>query len=357
MKIKWIIPVVAAAYLFTGCALLPQEEQLPEAPILRAFTGEQHTLVAVARGDIVNEETITCSYDAAQQELLSFPVGGERIAELYVRVGSQVKEGQLIAELDNTQLIKQIAQQKLVVEDLQRQTAQAKEKLDLNYERVSRLSDAATADPGRFSDQKRSANQTCLELADEYDYLDQLLSVETTALENLEYQLTQRQIYASFDGTILAVTQSGNNNSVFFAGQTVAVMADLSAGAFTTTFGEGLLKEGDLVTIVCDDMDREARVAEITDAKNGKKTASFQLLDPDASLSAGMKGKITLVTERREDVLYLPVTTVKSNNNVYYVYYVDENGLRGTKTVEIGLAAGGIIEIVSGLEEGEMVLR
>ena len=58
MKRKWIIPVVAAACLCAGCALLPQEEQLPDAPVLRAFTGDQHTLVAVERGDIVKEEII-----------------------------------------------------------------------------------------------------------------------------------------------------------------------------------------------------------------------------------------------------------------------------------------------------------
>ena len=100
MRLKWVVPVVAAACLCTGCALLPQEEHLPDAPVLRAFTGEQHTLIAVARGDIVREEAITCSYDASQQELLSFPVGGEKIAELYIRPGSQVKKGQLLAELD-----------------------------------------------------------------------------------------------------------------------------------------------------------------------------------------------------------------------------------------------------------------
>lgn len=361
MKRKWIIPVVAAAYLCAGCALLPQEEQLPDAPVLRAFSGEQHTLVTVERGDIIKEETITCSYDAAKQEFLSFPVGGERIAELYIRPGSQVKEGQLLAELDNVQLTKDIQQQKLNVQDLQRRTDQAKEKLDLNYERVSRLGDAAAANPGRFSGQKSSANRTCLELADEYEYLEKLLAVEKTALENLEFQLTQRRIYAPFDGTVLTVTQSSNSSSTFFAGQTVAVIADLSTGSFTATFSQGLLSKGDEVTIVCDDGERQVVVAEITDGAGGKKNATFQLLAPDPTLKAGMKGKITIITERRDDVLYLPVTTVKSTNtngnNVYYVFCVDENGLKYTKVVEIGMAAGGVMEIVSGLEEGEMVLR
>lgn len=361
MKRKWIIPVVAAACLCAGCALLPQEEQLPDAPVLRAFTGDQHTLVAVERGDIVKEEIITCSFDAARQELLSFPIGGERIAELYIRTGSQVKQGQLLAELDNTQLNDRIKQQKLIVEDLQRRTDQAKEKLALNYERVSRLGEAAAADPGRFSGQKKSANQTCLELADEFDYLEKLLNVEKTALENMESQLTQRQIYAPFDGTILTVTQSNGSDSVFFAGQTVAVMADLSSGTFNATFPKGMLEEGSMVTIVCDNGEHEAQVAEVTEGSGGKKSATFRLLTPDPTLQAGTKGKIAVITERRDDVLYLPVTTVKNTNttgnNVYYVYCLDENGLRYTKIVETGLSAGGIVEIVSGLEEGEMVLR
>lgn len=38
------------------------------------------------------------------------------------------------------------------------------------------------------------------------------------------------------------------------------------------------------------------------------------------------------------------------------VYYQDENGLKVYKTVEIGLSANGMTEIVSGLVPGECVI-
>jgi multidrug efflux pump subunit AcrA (membrane-fusion protein) len=38
------------------------------------------------------------------------------------------------------------------------------------------------------------------------------------------------------------------------------------------------------------------------------------------------------------------------------VYYVDEEGMRAYKPVEIGIAANGMVEILSGLEEGETII-
>ena len=46
-----------------------------------------------------------------------------------------------------------------------------------------------------------------------------------------------------------------------------------------------------------------------------------------------------------------------SYDNNYLVYYVDETGMKRSKPVEIGLKANGLIEIVSGVEEGEMVIQ
>ena len=56
-------------------------------------------------------------------------------------------------------------------------------------------------------------------------------------------------------------------------------------------------------------------------------------------------------------MLYLPASAVSSYDNNYLVYYVDETGMKRSKPVEIGLKANGLIEIVSGVEEGEMVIQ
>lgn len=357
MKRKWILPLLAAAWLCTACSLLPKEEELPDAPVMRAFPGERYTMVEVVRGDIIKTETIECSYSAAEQEMLSFAVGGERIAELYVSPGYQVKAGDLLAELDNTQINREIAAQQVVVSDLQRQTDQAKEALDMQYERLSRLNDAAAADYSRFDSQRDSANLTCLEMEDEYNYLAELLAVEQMALKNLQEELSRRQIYAGIDGTVLTITQSSSSETALYAGQVVCIVADLTTGSFTANVKDGLLQQGDTVMIVYDSVEHEAQVTELLDASGGKKTVRFQLSTPDLSLSAGTRGKITLETERREDVLCVPTGAVEQMDSANIVYYVDENGLKSSKIVETGLMAGGLVEIVSGLEEGEMVIQ
>jgi hypothetical protein len=38
------------------------------------------------------------------------------------------------------------------------------------------------------------------------------------------------------------------------------------------------------------------------------------------------------------------------------VYYQDEHGMKNYKIVEVGMAANGMIEVISGLTEGECII-
>ena len=56
-------------------------------------------------------------------------------------------------------------------------------------------------------------------------------------------------------------------------------------------------------------------------------------------------------------VLSISKNALHSLDDEYYVYYVDENGLRQMKTVEVGLIGNSHVEIISGLTEGEQIIR
>ena len=69
------------------------------------------------------------------------------------------------------------------------------------------------------------------------------------------------------------------------------------------------------------------------------------------------KGEINIVTARKENTLYLPKESVRNAGDRYYVYTVGEDGLRNVVWVEVGLRGDGVIEILSGLNEGDKVIR
>ena len=75
----------------------------------------------------------------------------------------------------------------------------------------------------------------------------------------------------------------------------------------------------------------------------------------DQTVISGLRGLIAIQFESRVDVLVLPVEAVAGTLDSGSVY-VEENGQRVEKQVELGASDGHNIEIVSGLDEGQEVL-
>jgi len=82
----------------------------------------------------------------------------------------------------------------------------------------------------------------------------------------------------------------------------------------------------------------------------------LKLKNPSFEMEDGAKGSVVLVLDSREDVLMLGQGAVSEINGQSIVYYQKEDGMKGYKEIETGLIANRMVEIISGLEEGEMVI-
>lgn len=359
MNRKWIIPVIAAAFLCTSCALFPEEEVLPEAPVLREAGARNYTQVEVLRGDLVAKTRIICKYQPAVEEALHFPMSDEIISQAYVKQGDEVTAGTLLMELENSDLHRQIEAQQETLDLLNLQITQTDEKLGLYYERCALL-DRASAVSSAYSYQSEAADRTCLQLYEELEYLNKLLEVEQMAMDELQQELSQRQIYATMDGTVTYVAKpNADRRWTTTAGVTMCKVSDLTTSSFAAEVTKGILKKGDSVIITYNEADHEAKVTGVTPhaKKEDMEKVTFQLEILDADLSTETKGEVIVETGRKENVLYLPESAVVTLDRVEIVYYLDENGIKDSKVVETGMEANGYIEIVSGLEEGEMVIK
>ncbi|WP_306366315.1 efflux RND transporter periplasmic adaptor subunit [Nocardiopsis sp. CC223A] len=76
----------------------------------------------------------------------------------------------------------------------------------------------------------------------------------------------------------------------------------------------------------------------------------------DVQVFAGVQGKLSISTGKVEDVVVVPVTSVRGTTGEGEVIVVAEDGTEETRPVELGISDGSFIEVVSGLEVGEQVM-
>jgi multidrug efflux pump subunit AcrA (membrane-fusion protein) len=69
-----------------------------------------------------------------------------------------------------------------------------------------------------------------------------------------------------------------------------------------------------------------------------------------------MFATVTLVTNSRSRTLVIPRASVINSYGSWFVFTVDENSTAHRREVELGMENETYFEIISGLEEGELVV-
>lgn len=187
------------------------------------------------------------------------------------------------------------------------------------------------------------------------------------AVLNAEAALSKTYIRAPFDGVvtkvdaILGEIASANSPVVWIIG---AGEFEIEANIPEADIAK--LSIGDVATTTLDaygsDVSFAAQVTKIDPAETlvdnvatYKVTLRFLVQDP--KIKSGMTANIDVLTESKEGVLAVPVRAVSTRpNGTKYVLVVGREGEIVERPVEVGIRAeGGLVEVVSGLVEGEMV--
>lgn len=89
--------------------------------------------------------------------------------------------------------------------------------------------------------------------------------------------------------------------------------------------------------------------------KNDKVYSTFYISDPNNEIAFGDFGALVVVKDIAQNVLSVPIESVKFEGTRKYVYILDENGATSVRDVETGIKDEMYIEITSGLNEGDRV--
>ena len=84
--------------------------------------------------------------------------------------------------------------------------------------------------------------------------------------------------------------------------------------------------------------------------------AHIGLTSPPADIKPGMTASVSVVLDKRENVVTLPTSAVTARGNTATVTVRDSSGKESTRSIAVGLRGDNAVEIVSGLQAGETVV-
>ncbi len=190
--------------------------------------------------------------------------------------------------------------------------------------------------------------------------------------ENAQKRLEDYTITAPISGTVIEKNiKAGDKLDNTSVSTVMAVIYDMSSLEFELSVDELDIKNvsvGQSVTITSDALEGKTYHGEVTNVSvNGTMEGGVTtypvtvvILDFDEELLPGMNIDAEIITANAENVLCVPVSAVNRGNTVYVKgEKTDENDRapEGYKsvTVETGIYNDSLIEIISGLSEGDIV--
>lgn len=326
-----------------GCYLLPDEEEVLDAPTVKA-SDVTYSTVTAKKKDLEKKIVATGTVTAENQYTLSYEKQSGTVSKFYVKAGDKVKKGDVICDLDTYDLDYQIEEKQLYLE-------KARLKVDIIYEGGGTQAEIDSA------------------------YVDvQLLEKE---LEKLQAQKEDSSLKSPIDGVVssLSDVRAGDNVN---PGQTIATVIDTSALYIA-------IQPDDLTQY---DIDTEVQIRIGEDYYDGvvfmtpKKLADYQaeqkedhnnvddtgidyqadtiyvrFKDTAPAETVGQLADTILVLDSVKDAIVISNNLIKKVDGTKVVYVL-KNGEKTAVEVETGLSTGSQTEIRSGLKEGdEIVIR
>lgn len=363
--------VLAVTVILAGCK---SEETSSETikEVTEASTAKPQT-VEVVRADM----EMKVSYDAwvsPKVVQLTFLEEGT-FGEYKFGVGDVVKEGDIVAVPDTEKIEEEIKSKELELSNLmfnfeyQKQTYEnqikiIKHRMDDLYDQ---LDDEEYLTPkyteicvnlGNYDEQKKHIELQIEQLEETYDLE---LPHCQAQLNKLKEKSTGNVIKAPFDGTIVALhdVEEGEtlNDKLYY----VAIADDATLYARCEFVGQSMVYSAEKITFWKDGTEYDVSYVPIAEKvyrvmKNSGETiySEFMIEDTTGAVLSGDYGKIKLVTRHKEQVLIIPEVALLTDANGPYVYR-ENDGKQERVSVEIGDKDGINVEIVNGLEEGDVI--
>jgi membrane fusion protein, multidrug efflux system len=297
--------------------------------------------------------------DLNSYQVLNGTVEPERLVEVYSRLSAYVKEilkeegdyvneNEVLARLDDTEIRITYEQAKIQLEQAELSLEEAKQ----NYERSVSLKERELISEQEYQTTESTYKQRQL------DYQDRVKN-----FNNLELQLNWTKVRSPSEGYVTErmIEVGGRvnaNEQVYtiedFSPLLIRVYVPASDAVYlekgmparvTTEILEGMMFEGDVKLI-------NPRL----DPNTGTVKVTVEVFDQTRQLKPGMFVEVRIAIGQKENVLVIPRRAVVYKQNQAYVFVVNR-GQAAEREVALGLAEEDQVEVVEGLQEGDVVVE
>ncbi len=330
MKIKTLLTCLTALFI-AACSgkKKPDEKSREETLITVSLTNP------VIRS--LTEKVSASGVLSSKSELkLAFKTGG-MISRMYVQEGQSVKAGQLLAELDLSEIDAQVQQARLGLQKAERDLERVKKLYSDEAATLTQLQDATTA----------------------FDIAGQ-------TVRTADFNQKLSKIYAPASGRILRkIAEQGELITPF----SPALILGTGASAYLLNAG---LSDKDLVRVTYGDQAEvmldaypgkifAAKISQIAQTVNpatGTYEVELQLEPVSEKLVSGFVAKASIFPKSKTTGMLVPIEClVEADNSTAYVYVYEETSGKVTKKpVVTGRIIDHSVEIISGLQESEKIV-
>lgn len=329
--------------------------------------GVTYATATVATSNISTSVTATGTIEPVTSVSVGTQVSGI-VAHLYVDYNSVVKKGQVIAELDKTNLLSELASAKANLASSKANLAYQAN----NFKRQQTLFDKGLISANDFEQARLS-----------YEQAQQQVQTSTQSVNKAQTNLGYATITSPIDGVVLSksveegqtVAASFNTPELFTIAQDLTdmrVIADIDEADI------GDIRVGERVEFTVDAYPDDTFQGSVTQVRQVATTESnvvtYEVVisapNADLKLKPGLTANVTIYTREMNNVLTVPTKALKFTPNEKLltpeqtiqdcqgknkVWVLEGNTFKAIP-VETGVAGGQNTEIIRGLKAGQKVI-
>lgn len=352
---KRMLAMAAVPLMLGGCSLLPAEETGGHVALVQTVAQADHELAQVTRENVELTKTIYCTYLQTQEESLSFHVSGRRVQYVYVSVGDRVQKGDLLVKMETDDLDAELKDLRYTIDKNTLLLAQTEELKAFDLAELKKRYDRGELTRSQYEGQAEQIEAGYEGTINNYK---DTLYIAQLRREKLEDELAGCTLYAGMDGMVSYLFPKMQNS---YPGEGVEMIKiiDNTQCMFRMddmNYADYFIDGQEIVLTNNNSTQYTAKVMPSAEAPDTEHIY-LALLEPDATLAVGTRAYVTLLLDARENVLALPVSVLHHADEQAYVYCEDEDGLKSVRYITTGLVGTKYVEILNGLEEGELVIR
>lgn len=348
----WAAMMLLGAAVMTGCS---------------KKAGFTYSEAEASKQDVVNSVTATGTIEPVTSVDVGTQVSGV-ISKLYVDYNSVVKAGEVIAELDRTNLMSELSSAQASLKSAQSELDYQK----TNYERYKALYDKGLISANDFEQARLS-----------YVQAQQKTQQQKESVKKAQTNLGYATITSPIDGVVLSKeVEEGQTVASSFSTPTLFKIArdltDMRVIADVDEADIGDVKEGQRVTFTVDAFPDDTFEGQVTQVRQEAATESnvvtYEVVisapNDDLKLKPGLTANVVILTMEAKDVLAVPNKALRftpreamlnsdetiTDTDAKEKVWVKEGSNLKAVAVETGMTNGTLTQITKGLKPGTHVL-